>query len=69
VRQNETNDLIIGFLQIEGLVDGNMGLKDQQLALRWVKTNIEKFGGDPGRVLLAGQSAGGKNKCTFRHFY
>ncbi|KAL7015547.1 hypothetical protein ACKWTF_016513 [Chironomus riparius] len=49
----------LGFLSTgDDNMSGNFGLKDQTLAMKWVKENIENFGGDPNNISLMGQSAG-----------
>jgi para-nitrobenzyl esterase len=57
---------VFGFLALPELskesghnASGNYGMLDQIAVLQWVKKNITAFGGDPNRVTIAGQSAGG----------
>jgi para-nitrobenzyl esterase len=60
-----------GYLYLARLFDdpsvadsGNVGQLDLVLALRWVRDNIAAFGGDPGKVMLFGQSGGGAKIAT-----
>lgn len=50
---------IFGFLSMNTPeISGNMGMKDQQMALKWIHANIERFGGDPNRITVTGHSSG-----------
>jgi len=54
-----------GFLNLDHkIASGNQGLKDQVAALKWIKENIEVFGGDSNNITVFGVSAG--SACT--HF-
>ncbi|KAJ7330644.1 hypothetical protein OS493_022259 [Desmophyllum pertusum] len=60
-----------GFLALQSLSDsssqntsGNYGFMDQIMAFKWVKKNIEKFGGDPKSVTLMGSSSGGTSELA-----
>ncbi len=56
----------LGFLSSPalGTAGGNYGLMDQTAALRWVRRNAHRFGGDARNVTLAGQSAGARSVCA-----
>ena len=56
---------VFGYLYLGELMgddyasSGTVGMQDLVLALRWIRDNIEAFGGDPGNVMIMGQSGGG----------
>ncbi|MGD2133280.1 MAG: carboxylesterase family protein [Maricaulaceae bacterium] len=47
---------------------GNAGQLDCALALAWVRDNIDRFGGDPSRVMIHGESGGGRKTSTMMAF-
>ncbi len=60
---------ILGFLDLSAYGDkykesANLSILDMKVALEWVKTNIENFGGDPDNVTIFGQSGGGAKVNT-----
>ncbi|HEY2661978.1 MAG TPA: carboxylesterase family protein [Caulobacteraceae bacterium] len=61
---------VFGYLHLGDLMgpdyasSGTVGMQDLVLALQWVRDNIEAFGGDPGNVMIMGQSGGGAKVST-----
>ncbi|XP_050674493.1 juvenile hormone esterase-like isoform X1 [Leptidea sinapis] len=50
---------VFGFLSFDDdVLPGNAGLKDIYIAIKWIKNNIERFGGDPDRLTLMGSQGG-----------
>ena len=63
---------LMGYLDLRDLggeeyaTSGNQGMLDIRDALKWVHENIEAFGGDPGNVMIFGESGGGaKTSCLY----
>ena len=69
----------LGFLQLNQALDaevrarsgeppigngGTNGLHDQLVALQWTKRHIAAFGGNPDKVTITGESAGGQSVCS-----
>jgi carboxylesterase type B len=59
---------IFGFAKSAALSSQNAALRDQRMALDWVKENIAAFGGDPENVTIHGQSSGGMSKRYVKTF-
>jgi para-nitrobenzyl esterase len=70
-RLAQAHDLVVvtanyrlGAFGFSAIGDANVGLADQIAALEWIRTNVERFGGDPDTVCVAGESAGAMSVCN-----
>lgn len=59
---------IFGFSGAPG-IEQNVGLRDQRFAVEWLRTNVAGFGGDPNRIIIFGQSAGGATVDYWAYAY
>ncbi|KAK6000000.1 hypothetical protein QM012_003988 [Aureobasidium pullulans] len=60
---------VFGFPNAAALSHQNPGLLDQRKAVEWTHKNIAKFGGDPDRITLWGQSAGGASVANYPYAF
>ena len=60
---------IFGFPTTPAVERRNLGLLDQRAAIEWAAANIEAFGGDPKRMVMAGQSAGSISTAYYSFAY
>jgi para-nitrobenzyl esterase len=58
-RLNIFGHLFLGGISPAYADSANLGLRDIELALQWIQSNISRFGGDPAKVTLFGESGGG----------
>ena len=52
---------LLGFFYLDGMEASNFGMLDQVFFLQWLQKNLPAFGGDPSRVTIGGESAGGSS--------
>lgn len=63
--------VVFGFALSDALMDEgstNAGLRDQRLAIEWVRDHIGEFGGDPSKLTIFGQSSGGTTVFVLAYY-